>query len=92
MTEGAQRAVDPEERLLVDITRLVLRADDPERQPKHPAIVAADQLLEGGTFSPLRAADERSIVGWCHDPPDETLSPVKPTPPFISLDGRVGGT
>ena len=92
MAEGTQRAVDPEERLLVDITRLVLGADDPERQPEHPAIVAADQLLEGGAFSPLRAADERSIVGWCHDPPDEPFSPVKPTSSFIPLDGRARET
>jgi len=60
--EAPQGPVDSEERLLVDITRLLLRPHDPQGQPQDVAVVPADQLLESGDVAPLGLADEPAFV------------------------------
>src|SRR3989338_2459050 len=60
--EAAERAVNLQERLLVNVLRLVFRAHHLESQPEHTPLVQPHQLLESGPIAPLSLADQSPFL------------------------------
>jgi hypothetical protein len=44
--EGVQIPINPEKRLLVNVARILRRAEEVHGQPEHTLVVRANQLLE----------------------------------------------
>ena len=61
--EVAEVAVRFEERLLVDVLRILLVAEHVQRESENGLIVAADERVEGRAVAALRFADELIVFG-----------------------------
>jgi hypothetical protein len=55
--EGVQVAIDPEERFLVDVARVLRRAEEVHGQSEDTLVVGANQLLESVLVAALGRPD-----------------------------------
>ena len=61
--ECVQVPIDPEKRLLVNVARILRRAEEVYGQSEHTLVVCADQLLESVLVAGLGRPDQRINLG-----------------------------